>query len=766
MMPCMIGTSLGRYRVVESLGEGGMGRVFLAEDPALGRKVAVKVLPSEFTHDHERRERLLHEARAASALNHPNIVVIHDLGEQDGVLFVAMERIDGETLREWGRREGRMPLEVLGLFRQALRALAAAHDAGLVHRDLKPENIMVRRDGLLKILDFGLARSVSPGTADRTSTMPGTVLGTAPYMSPEQVLGQPAGPPSDIFSIGTMLYELLTGRHPFAAGSAIEIMHRILHETPEAPSRVNRALSSDFDFVLAKALSKDPRRRHASALDLDVDLETLECGCGPAAIASAAEFESAGAPRVLAVLPFKNIGGDPALNYLGVGLADAVITRLSTSPDLIVRATSAIARYENQAVEPRRVGQELEVSVVLDASFQRAGDRFRATARLVETPSDRSLWAGKIDVRFDDIFDVQDQVAHGIAEALTARLTTAEGAASSSGPEAPAPEAYRYFLRGQEQMRESTREGVNAAIRSLEQAVQIAPGFAKAWAHLGDYYHAQIDGAFDPDPIWYVRAEEALARARALDPTDPHAIFLSGTMHLVRGRKREAYSDLAEALRRTPHLWNVYHFFAYLLRLSDMLEEAAAAELRAIELEPGLQWLYGQMVRITLQRGDLSGARTWADRIRSRFPQSVRSKKYELMILSREERFEDIVAGVERGAYGANEGLYINEAVALAYVKIGKPSLALPYLATLERYADVDMDAAAELAVYHAHAGNPDLAFAALERARALGHDTVSVYKNRSLYGPVMSDPRWAPFLASAEERAAQFRREFRWPPA
>jgi serine/threonine protein kinase len=231
----MMDTVLGRYRLVSLLGEGGMGQVFLAEDPALGRRVAVKVLPPGFASDPERRTRLVHEARAASALNHPNILTVHDLGEEGGSLFVAMELVEGETLRAWAQRSQRSPVEVLRLARQAARGLAAAHAAGLV-----PENLMVRADGLLKILDFGLARSLTPAESERTRTLPGTVLGTAPYMSPEQVLGQTAGPASDLFSLGTVLYELLTGKHPFDAGSTVETLHHILHETPAPRSSTPR----------------------------------------------------------------------------------------------------------------------------------------------------------------------------------------------------------------------------------------------------------------------------------------------------------------------------------------------------------------------------------------------------------------------------------------------------------------------------------------------------------------------------------------------
>lgn len=480
----MIGTTLGRYRLLEPLGKGGMGEVFLAEDPVLGRKVAIKVLPREYATNQERRARLVHEARAASALNHPNIITVHELRESDGTLYMAVEHVEGMTLRQWARREPMAPVAVLRLMRQATQALAVAHAAALVHRDLKPENLMVRRDGLLKILDFGLARSETPGESNRTSTMPGTVMGTAPYMSPEQVLGQAAGPPSDVFSLGTILYELLTGKHPFASDSAVETMHRILHETPEPPSRVNPALTQDFDFVLAKALSKDPSRRHTTARDLDVDLETLDCACCTTT-SWAGGKEEKGSLRAIAVLPFKNIGGNTELSYLGVGLADAVITLLSYSPDLIVRATSSISVYENQSVDPRRVAQDLDVSAVLDASFQRFGDRFRATARLVETPSGRALWAGKVDVSCDDIFEVQDQVAKGIADALTARLSGSGDLASGGRRFTPSPEAYESYLRALESMRLGTLAGVLRAIELLELAVHVEPAYAQAWAQLG-----------------------------------------------------------------------------------------------------------------------------------------------------------------------------------------------------------------------------------------------------------------------------------------
>jgi serine/threonine-protein kinase len=756
----MIGTTLGRFRILESIGSGGMGRVYLAEDPLLGRKLAVKVLPPDLTHDPERRERLLHEARAASALNHPNIVVVHDLAESEGILYLAMELIDGVTVRQWAHEKPRSPVEIVRLLRQATAALQVAHGAGLVHRDLKPDNMLVRRDGLLKILDFGLARSLTPGEG-RTATLPGTVLGTAPYMSPEQVLGQPAGPASDLFSLGTVAYELLTGRHPFAAESTVETMHRILHDSPDPPSRLNPALTPEFDFVFAKALTKDPGRRHSSAHDLDIDLETVECGCVSEA---ASKAESASGPRAIAVLPFKNIGGSQDLNYLGVGLADAVITRLMGSPDLVVRSTGSIAVYENQPVEPRRVGQELDVTAVLDASFQRAGDRFRATARLVETPSGRALWAGKVDLRFEDIFEVQDQVAHGIAEALTARLGASGDAASrSAGPRpGPSPKAYELFLRGQAAHREGTRDGVMRSIRDLEGAVALEPQWGEAWGQLGKSRASMVDAGFDSDPRWYEKAAEALDRARAFDPQDPIVNFGLGNLHLVAGRKHEAYQSFLATRRRAPNFAANYHYLGYLFRLCDMMDEAKQAVAVSIDLDPSVIWSVAHMVRLYYIQGDFPGAREWLEQGRRRFPQHARLDGIEASILMGEGRHAEALALLDRLPPDGGSGPGY-AARAYAWLGLGELDRVRPLVPLAEAYASVDMDAAGDFAGLMAQLGEIEKAFRYLDRAVTLGNDTLTRFRD-DLFRPLHGDPRWSVFVEAMERRIEGHRRDFRWP--
>lgn len=737
-----------------------MGEVYLAEDPVLGRRVAVKVLPAEFSRDPERRERLLHEARAASALNHPNIVVVHDVGETGGVLWVAMEWVEGETLRTWGVPR-RSPAEVLGIWRQIARALQEAHAASLVHRDLKPENLMVRRDGIAKILDFGLARSVSPGTMARTATMPGVILGTAPYMSPEQVLGQPAGPSSDLFSLGTIFYELLTGKHPFAAPTPVETMHRILHETPENPSRVNGALTSDFDFVLSKLLSKEPSRRHPSARDLDVDLEILECGCLAAVPSRPADGgqRSGSGPRAIAVLPFKNIGGDRDLAYLGIGLADALITRLSTSPDLVVRATASIARYEGQAVDPRHVGQELDVSAVLDASYQRAGDRFRATARLVETPGGRAVWAGKVDVRFEDIFDVQDQVAQGIAEALAATVTVPAAAKGFT----PDPRAYDLVLRAARASNAATPEAFREGVAYAEQAVEIQPDYAHAWARYAEFCHGLVDGGFDSDPVWLEKTEHALRRAMELDPEEPLAQFVLGAFRLTRGRKREAWDALLEARRLAPNTPIVYHYLGYLFRLSDMLEESIAAERHGIAIDLSVPWTWFGLIRSLILLERIDEARQEIDRARTRFPGHPRLVIFEAYCVEFEGAHREALDMTNRvPARDMSAGDRLRRAFLEAV--LGQRDAAWRTVKADESAVRIDMDHAAVGASIFAHLGEPDAAFELLHRATELGNDCLALYRSADHFGPLHADVRWGPFVSGVERRVAEWKRSFQWP--
>jgi serine/threonine-protein kinase len=761
-----------------------MGRVYLAEDPVLRRRLAIKLLPPEYQTHADRRNRLLQEARAASALNHPNIIVVHDLGESEGAMFLAMEYVEGTTLRAWAKEAKRGPAEVLDLVRQATGALEVAHRAGLVHRDLKPENLMVRPDGVIKVLDFGLARSVAPTDLSATQTIPGTVVGTLLYMAPEQVLGQSAQPGSDLFSLGVILYELLTGTHPFAAASWADTMHKILHENPTPPSQCDASLGAEFDFVLSKVMAKDPSRRHPSAADFKNDLATLGSRCRQASASMRAHGDR---PRTLAVLPFKNIGGNPALGYLSLGLADAVITQLASSPDLIVRATNAVASYENKPVDPRRAGEELEAEAVLDTSFQLVSGRLRATARLVEVVTGRMLWAGKVDVSSDDVFELQDRVAHGIAEALTVRHTPVGSAgravaasrgevhardpreSSSDAPLAPprpsftpAPQAYEHFLRGMDAYRKFDRERNLEAIRHFEESARLEPGFARAWAMLGEARQWVASMGWDPDSVWFARAEEALARAIEIDPGDGFVHYLSATLHIAHGRKREAYVDLKTALAGMPHFAHVYHYFAYLFRLADLLDHAIDAEERCWRIEPNDPFSYTGMIRMLPLQGEFARAQEWVERGRLRFGSAPAFEASEMMFLCLSSRFEEML---ERyGALGKHAHPLGTASLAIALLQLGHRERARQVISEFQNYAAMDMDAAAWAAAIMGRLGETDRAFQHLSRATALGLDSATVYEHPVLFEPLHGDPRWRAFIGGVRTRVESYRREFQWP--
>jgi TolB-like protein/Tfp pilus assembly protein PilF len=531
-------------------------------------------------------------------------------------------------------------------------------------------------------------------------------------------------------------------------------MHRILHETPPAPSTIAPAVPAALDFVLAKAMAKEPARRYANARDLDVDLEACEAKLVASPAASEADAKG---PRAIAVLPFKNIGGNADLNYLGIGLADAVITRLASSPDLIVRATSSIARYENQAVDPLHAAKELGVTTILDASFQRAGERFRATARLVEAPGGQALWAGKVDLKFEDIFDVQDEVALGIANALTARLARIGFT--------PSPEAYDLLLRSTVAITVGSRKAYEDAMAALERAVVLEPRYADAWAALGAVRHSISDSGVDPDERWLVRAEEAARRALEIDPDHAVAHFTLGALELVRGRKREAYRALAQAYRRRPNEYVVIHYLAYLYRLCNLWDAFYAAENRAIEIDPSLPWSWWAIRRTLSERGRADEGRVWLERIQEKFHDNPRMSSVVASQFVLEGRPREALEFL-RGEDNPQSGVFHLGTLAEALIDAGELDEARPLVEQLAEPGRADMDLAMGVAAMHAKLGDADRAFAYLERAVELGNDQLDLYLQPRDFGKLFDDPRWGPFIAGVRERVAAWVRELSWPPA
>jgi len=427
---------VAHYCIVERIGAGGMGEVYKALDTRLDRHAALKFLPRELTADEEGVRRFVREAKAASALTHPNIVTIYDADRVDvdgrPTWYIAMELVDGETLRSRLGRGSLDPVLAATLCAQVAEALAKAHARGIVHRDLKPENIMITADGFAKVLDFGLAKLVGPAHApkpDSSTTEEGLVVGTISYMSPEQIRGEPVDARSDLFSLGCVLYELVSSRRAYAAATPLETLHRTIHDDASRLAEV----PPELQRIVDRCLRKQAGERYPSAKELAADLRHFVRGA-----------ERGSEPRQLsvAVLPFRDLVATGENAHIGLGLADAIITELAASRRLVVRPTAAIVAYRDRAIDPMAAGRELGVDAVVDGTFQRAGARLRVTVQLVSTEGARPLWATKIDSSLDDLFAMQDEVARRIAESLSIELAPAEVRP------ARAANAYEWYMKG------------------------------------------------------------------------------------------------------------------------------------------------------------------------------------------------------------------------------------------------------------------------------------------------------------------------------
>jgi TolB-like protein/tetratricopeptide (TPR) repeat protein len=620
------GDRLGPYEVLAPLGAGGMGEVYRARDTRLGREVALKVLPAAVASDERRLRRFEQEARSASALNHPNIVTIHDVGETDGVPWIAMERVEGASLRQRLAAD-RLPLEqALAIGLQVAQGLARAHAAGVVHRDLKPENVMVTPDGRAKILDFGLAKA-APGAAPggsqaETSTQAteaGAVVGTVGYMSPEQATGRPVDHRSDQFALGAILYELATGRRAFQRASAVETLSAILREEPAPLRSLSPDVPEPLDRIVRRCLSKDPAGRYDSTQDLALDLAAVRepgalagppsdgparrprrvvwlglVGLAAAALAAAWIAAHRRAPpaassdrdRSIAVLPFQNVGGRAEDEYFADGMTDSLITEVARVRELLVIARNSAFHYKGAPLDVRAVGEKLGVRYVLEGSVQRAGGSVRVNAHLVDAATGYSLWAEKYDRPTKEVFALQDDISRNVVAALKLALTPAQV------PGRPPPtsnlEAYDAFLRGTFFANAFGWSEKDKAVPHFERAVALDPDFADAHAALAAQY---VRRAFekDPDRQWEQRAFVEIEKALALDPQLAQAYLARGNLSwtLVNHFPHEkAASDFRKAIELNPNLAAAHGSLGSLYLHTGLLEKALAEYRLALKIDP------------------------------------------------------------------------------------------------------------------------------------------------------------------------------------
>ena len=582
------GTKLGRYDVVGVIGAGGMGEVYRAFDAHLNRSVAIKLLTSESLSESEQRKRVLAEARSAAALNHPGIVTVYEVGEHDGRIFLVMELVEGQTLRHFGRSDRLVPRMVAHIGEQVASALAGAHKHGVVHGDIKPENILVLPDGRIKLLDFGISRRIlSPGQPNSlTATFTGEGLrysGTLVYMSPEQLRGEAPDGRSDLFSLGIVLYEVLTGAHPFAGGTATQIVGNILHRSIEPLVHVAPEVPPDLARIVARLLEKSPEARYPSAGETQQDL---------ASAARNAEFrellpEGVARKRAIAVLPFHLLTPQPDREYLAVALADAVINELSAVTDWLVRPTNTVLRYCGQTPEPEAVARELNVHVVVTGTIQLAGTRVRAHVQAWNVADGSTLYTNKHEADSSELFALQDDIASGLRRALGARTSSGETDSIDTPPTRNST-AYELFLRASERLSRLNRWDTRSAVDMLQSAVKLDPRFAEAWARLAEAC-ILLAVTFEPGPKWTRPAEHAVRRALAIDPSNASAHASHGRLLWtpMKGFKSKlALRTLNTALRLNLGSFEAQLWRCLILLHIGLLEEARQGLMEVLAAHP------------------------------------------------------------------------------------------------------------------------------------------------------------------------------------
>jgi serine/threonine protein kinase/tetratricopeptide (TPR) repeat protein len=669
--PPMIGKTISHYKILEKLGEGGMGVVYKAEDTKLDRYVALKFLSPRSLGTEEEMARFAREAKAAAALNHPNICTIHEIDDSDGQTFIAMEYVKGADLKT---KIGAGPVELgdaLGIAIQVSEGLAAAHKAKIVHRDIKPANIVVTPEGRAKIMDFGLARVAGAARLTRT----GATVGTVAYASPEQARGGDIDHRTDIWSLGVVLYEMATGERPFRGDSDAAVIYSILNDEPESPSAARRGIPTSLDGLIERALAKDAAVRYQSADDFAADLIDLR-GASESSIRTR-QMDSITTEASIAVLPFADMSPDGDQEYFCDGMAEELINALANVEGLQVTSRTSAFQFKGPGHDIDEIGRKLKVQTVLEGSVRKAGTRLRITAQLVNVADGYHVWSERFDRHMEDIFAVQDEISLAIVDKLKVRLLGEEGARLVKR-HTENLEAYNLYLRGRWLWNKRTEHGIRRAIEHFERAIEVAPDYAPAYAGVADAYNDLMNYSLSPPDDAYPKAEEAALRALELDGTLAEAHAALGFIKSEHRWDWEgAENEFKRAIELNPNYAAAYHGYAALMSYQGRFDGAVEAINRAIELDPLSLVTHRHMVSVLETAGQLDEALEAAKRAADLDPDYVFLHLLTGIVYIDKSMFDEALAEfeleerVEERAYGGRHPL-VDAWTGVAYARSGR----------------------------------------------------------------------------------------------